>query len=77
MQKLEFTELGILVHHDKMQLKGKGHNSESYNFAKYIIISHAHFYIKILSRMMAPDRRAMVPHVMLLFQSETGGTLQF
>ena len=24
------TKLGILAHHDKMQLLGKGHNSESY-----------------------------------------------
>ena len=26
------TNLGILVHHDKMQLQDKGHNSERYNF---------------------------------------------
>ena len=38
-----------------MQLQGKGHNSESYT--------------KFLSRMMqmAPDRRTLVPYVVLLF----------
>ena len=25
------TKLGILVHHDKMQLQDKGHNTESYS----------------------------------------------
>ena len=26
------TKLGILVHHDKVQLQNKGHNSKSYSF---------------------------------------------
>ena len=29
------TKLGIFAHHNKMQLQGKGHNSESYLFASF------------------------------------------
>ena len=35
----------LVAHHDKMQLQGKEHNSESCSFATFLI----------LSRMMAPD----------------------
>ena len=43
-----------------MQLQDKGYNSESYIFI------FAPFQINILSRMMTPDRRALVTHMVLL-----------
>ena len=55
------NKLGILAHHDKVQLQHKGHNSESYIFGVMPLLT------KILSRMMAPDRRTLVPHAVLLF----------
>ena len=30
------TKLGILTHHDKVQLQDKGHNSESYIFGVFL-----------------------------------------
>ena len=47
-----------------MQLQVKGHNSECYSFGA--------FYLKFLSRIMAPGRQALVPHAVLLltFTSE-------
>ena len=47
-----------LAHHDKMQLQDKGHNSESYSFGKT--------KLKKISKMMAPDRKVLVPHAVLL-----------
>ena len=41
-------------------LKGVGHNSESYIFGDMPL-----FYLKILSRMIAPDRQELVLHVVL------------
>ena len=56
------TKLKTLAHHDKMQLHVKGHNSESYIFGVMLL-----FNFIFLSRMIVPDRRALVPHVVLLF----------
>ena len=53
------TKLGILADHDKVQLQGKEHNSESY------ILELCPFLSKNLSRI--PDRRVLVQHTMLLF----------
>ena len=45
-----------------MQLQDQRHNSESYSFG---VMPHL---TKILSRMMTPDKQALVPHaVFLLF----------
>ena len=43
-----------------MQLQDKGHNSEIYSFGVY----------KFLSRVMAPDRRALEQHAMLLLSCD-------
>ena len=48
-----------------MQLQDKGHNSESY------ISELCPFQLNISSRMMAPDKRAFVPHTVLLFKFGT------
>ena len=49
-------------HHDKMQLQDKRHNSESYSFGVMLLYS-----LFFLRRMMAPVRRALVPHALLLY----------
>ena len=46
------TKLGILAHHDKMQLQDNGYDSKSYIFGVMPL-----FYLK---------RQALVPHVVLL-----------
>ena len=43
-----------------MQLHDKGHNSESYSFGVMSLLTY------FLSRMMAPDRRAWVPHALVI-----------
>ena len=54
------TKLGILAHHDKMQLQDKG------IYLKAIFLELCPFLSKILSKMMALDRQALVPHAVLL-----------
>ena len=54
------TKLGILANYDKVQLQGKWHNSKSYSFEVMPLLT------KKISRMMAPDRQALVPHAVLL-----------
>ena len=49
-------KLGILAHHDNVQLQDKWHNSESCSVGVLPL-----FHLKFLSRMMAPDRRVLVP----------------
>ena len=44
-------KLGLLSHHDKVQLQDKKHNSESYNFEVKPLLE-----LKILKRMMASHR---------------------
>ena len=56
------TKLGILAHHDKVQLQDKGHNSESCSFRVMTL-----FNLFFLSRMIVPDRPALVPHTVLLY----------
>ena len=58
------TKLGSLADHDKLQLHGKVHNSESYIFGVMPL-----FNLNILTRMKASDRRALVPHAVLLFNN--------
>ena len=45
-------KLGILAHHDKMQLQGKGHNS----------VSYINGVMPLFNLAMVPDRQALVPH---------------
>ena len=56
------TKLGILAHHDKVQLQDKGHNSESYSFKVMSL-----FYQTILSRNDGPLQMSviMVSHAVL------------
>ena len=51
------TTLGTLVHHHRMQ----GHNFESYSFRVMLLVT-------FLTRMMAPDRRELVPHAVIFFK---------
>ena len=53
-------KLGIRAHHNRMQLHDKGLNSESYSFG---VMPPFNLF---LSRMMTPDRRALVLHAVLL-----------
>ena len=57
------TELGILAHQDKMQLRDKGRNSDHYSFGVMPLFS-----LIFLNRIMASDRRALVPHAVLLYK---------
>ena len=58
------TKLGILAHHDKIQLHDKGHNS------KAIFLESSSLLLKFLSRIIALDRRVLVPHAVLLFYKQ-------
>ena len=51
--------LGILAHHDKVQLQDKGHNSESCNFRVMPLLT------EILSGIIVPDRWMVVSHAVL------------
>ena len=53
-----YAKLGI-ADYDKVLLQDKGNSSESF-------WSYAPFYLKKISKMMAPDRRALVLHEVLL-----------
>ena len=52
-------KLGKIAQHDKMQLRDKGLT------LKAIFLELCPFLTKFLSRMMAPDRRALVPHAIV------------
>ena len=53
------SKLGMPAYHEKVQLYDKGHNSESY------ILELCPSFTKFLDAGL--DRRALVPHVVLLF----------
>ena len=57
------TKPRIPADHDKVQLQGKVHNTESYIFG----VLHL-FNLNFLSRMMAPDTRELVSHVVHLLK---------
>ena len=58
VQKGIITNYGILDHYNKVQLREKGHESYgNYSFALMPLLT------KNLSRMMAPDKQALVSNV--------------
>ena len=56
------TKLGVLAYHDKVQLQDMDHNFENCSFGVIPL-----FYLKFLSRMLASDKKALIPHAVLLF----------
>ena len=53
-----FTKLGILTHHDKVQLQDKGHNSDRNNFGVMPLFKENVRYLQV---------SALVLHAVLLF----------
>ena len=58
------TKLGILAHHDKMQLQDKEHNSDSYHFGVMSL-----FNLNFKVEWWPPERWVLVPDVMLLLST--------
>ena len=52
------TTLKILAHYDRMLLPDHGHNFKSYSFG----------VMPLFSRMMYPERQALVPHTVLFLR---------